>query len=288
MHIESGTGQAAEVAAVHIGSGTGQAAEVAATLREWVAKGALRRNSQITVEVVYCTYQPGTEKKPREGVTLSLKRDPDNDKYMRYRDEVATLMHEAFPFATVRFNAAKGVPPAKPPTDWRHELLIFSKLQSKKWPNLARLQRLLESALGAQRVTLAMTFLGGDSEGNFPRGSAPEHALPGLHVEVYAVKGEEIVATPRIQGRIIMQALTEPLWGVVERHGGERMQEQGASFLSDGDGGGRAAIRARGVYLVTARAHPGGGAGYFALIGAERRELSTSDGVHRVLVLPVG
>ena len=39
----------------------------------------------------------------------------DNDKYMRYRDEVATLIHEAFPFATVRFNAAKGAPPSPPP-----------------------------------------------------------------------------------------------------------------------------------------------------------------------------
>ena len=31
-----------------------------------------------------------------------------------------------------------------------------------------------------------MSFLGGDLEGKFPRGSAPEHALSGLHVEVEA------------------------------------------------------------------------------------------------------
>ena len=39
-------------------------------------------------------------------------------------------------------------------------------------------------------------------------------------------RGPQTVGVACGQGRIVMQALTEPLWSVVERHGGERMQEQ--------------------------------------------------------------
>jgi hypothetical protein len=42
------------------------------------------------------------------------------------------------------------------------------------------------------------------------------------------------------------------------------------------------------VYLVTARAHAGAGAGFWALVAPERRELSSGDSAQRVLVLPVG
>jgi hypothetical protein len=53
-----------------------------------------------------------------------------------------------------------------------------------------------------------------------------------------------------------VQALQEPLWAVVERCGGERMQEEGTALATDADGAGRATVtpraapppRARGVF----------------------------------------
>jgi hypothetical protein len=37
------------------------------------------------------------------------------------------------------------------------EVLIFSKLECRKWPNAQNLQQLLELALGYQRVTVGIT-----------------------------------------------------------------------------------------------------------------------------------
>jgi hypothetical protein len=70
-----------------------------------------------------------------------------------------------------------------------------------------RAQRLLESALGAQRVSLHMRFVQGDAGGRVPRGAAPGRALAGLHVEIFAVRGDKVAATPRDKDnqRVVMQ-----------------------------------------------------------------------------------
>ncbi len=39
------------------------------------------------------------------------------------------------------------------------ELGVFSKLHTRKWPNLEMIQKLLESALGAQKVSTIVSVL---------------------------------------------------------------------------------------------------------------------------------
>ena len=78
-----------------------------------------------------------------------------------------------------------------------------------------RAQRLLESALGAQRVALHMRFVEGDAGGRVPRGAAPGRALAGLHVEIFAVRGDKVAATPRDKDnqRVVMQVRWCPALG---------------------------------------------------------------------------
>ena len=277
----------------------------------------------MVVDIVHCTWQT-TERDKLKGErkhNLSLHRN-DDDKYMRYTDDVSAMLRESLPRAIVRVNQHPNASPRPPIGAFEvilrqglgadePECVLFSKLERRRWPNSLNLQRALEGALGYQRVVVDITVAIGSADAS-ERHRGPmfnseqdryrqPHRQESLmrewghggvggwtvlgdqELDIYSVKGEMMQANMLTSGTIVLDVLDEDLQRVVARHGGERLSQRGTTVRTDERGVIEMRVRARGLYLVTTRV---GDTWFYGFLSTEMAELVQADRVQRSLLVP--
>jgi hypothetical protein len=233
------------------------------------------------VNLVHCTWQGSTRTKLKEDrkQPLSLKRTEDS-KYYKYRDEVCTMIYESFPNAAITCNASGSQPPIGAfeisLIFGMQELVLFSKLASKKWPNLQSLQTSLEGALGAQRVPLAMAFSRGAVRGT-------QRPLAHANVDIHYLEGDRLEAVHSME-QVRAHRMNESAAATASRHGAEKMAPHSSQLRTGDQGQLEITVRARGKYIVVVTVP--GDEDFYCFVSADVQELAKRDNVKRSIVLP--